>query len=211
MHIPEGFIAPQVYVPAYALLTGLAFYGFRKFKEMLSEKSIPLLALLSAFAFVLSSISIPFPGGTSMHGIGVAPIAILIGPWTAYLCMCLVLLLQAVLLGQGGITTYPINALSMGFVGAFSSYIVYRLLVGRSYCLFLAGFISTLLSALLIAILLGIHPYLFTDSQGRALYFPYPLKLTLPAILLSHIPVAVAEGLLTQAVVSFLRRRGFER
>ncbi|MEJ5338232.1 MAG: energy-coupling factor ABC transporter permease [Aquificaceae bacterium] len=210
MHIPEGFVAPQVYVPAYAVSMGLALYGFRKFKERLSERSIPRLALLSAFAFILSSLSFPLPGGTSVHGVGVAPLALLYGPWTAYLCMCLVLLLQAVLLGHGGITTYPVNALAMGFVGAFSSYAVHRLFAKKSNAPFLAGFFSTLLSALSVALLLGVHPYLFTDPSGRALYFPYPLGITLPAITLSHLPVAVVEGLITQAVVGLLRRRNLE-
>ncbi len=210
MHIPDGFIAPQIFVPAYALVVGLALYGFKRFKEGLNERSIPYLATLSAFAFVLSSLSIPIPGGTSVHGMGFAPLSVLFGPWTAYLCMCLVLLLQALLMGHGGITTYSVNALAMGFVGPFCAYGVYMLLARRRYSLFLSGFLSVMVSAVFMSILLGIHPYLFTDANGRALYFPYPIKITLPFILSLHLPVALVEGLLTQAVVGFVRRRGFE-
>ncbi len=210
MHVPDGFIAPQVFVPAYGLVIGLALYGFKRFKENLNERSIPYLATLSAYAFVLSSLSLPLPGGTSVHGMGFAPLSILFGPWIAYLCMCLVLLLQAVLLGHGGITTYSVNALAIGFVGSFCAYGVYSLLTKRKYATFLSGFISTLASALFMSIVLGIHPYLFTDVDGKALYFPYPLSITILLLLTSHIPVAFVEGLLTQAIVSFVRRRGLE-
>lgn len=102
MHIPDGFLAPQVYIPAYLVDIGLLFYAFKRFKKDLKEKTIPYLASLSAFSFIIMSIAIPLPGGTSVHGLGVASLSLLFGPWTAFLSISLVLFLQATIFGEGG-------------------------------------------------------------------------------------------------------------
>lgn len=212
MHIPDGFVAPQIYLPSYLLAVGFALFSFRRFRKAFEEEKIPYIASLSAFAFIIGSVAVPIPGGTSVHGVGVAPLALLFGPWVAYLCFALVLLLQLLLLGEGGVTTYPLNLLAMGLVGSFSAYWIYKLIPSKAYSPFLSGFLSTLLSALFLSVLLGIHPYLFKDPAGRPLYFPYPLSITLPALFLPHLLVGTAEGILTHMAIKYLRKRiGHER
>ncbi|MCS6958299.1 MAG: energy-coupling factor ABC transporter permease [Aquificaceae bacterium] len=207
MHIPDGFVAPQVYLPAYLLAVGFTLLSFRKLKEAFEEGKVPYIASLSAFAFIVGSVAVPIPGGTSVHGLGVAPIALLFGPWVAYACFSIVLLLQVILLGEGGITTYPINLLAIGLVGGFSAYWFYRIFNRMAFAVFLSGFLSTLLSAIFMSILLGVHPYLFKDPSGKPLYFPYPLSLTIPAFLLPHLLVGFAEGILTHIAVKHLSKR----
>lgn len=53
MHIPDGFVAPQVYVPAYFLDGLLLIYAFRKFKGVMEEHMLPYVASLSLFCFIL--------------------------------------------------------------------------------------------------------------------------------------------------------------
>ncbi|MCS7307124.1 MAG: energy-coupling factor ABC transporter permease [Aquificaceae bacterium] len=207
MHIPDGLVAPHVYLPSYLLAGGIALVSFRNIRSSFVEENIPYLASLSAFSFILSSIAVPLPGGTSVHGMGMAPIAILFGPWVAYICTALVLILQALILGEGGITTYPLNLLSMGLVGSFSAYWVFKLFPHRSYAPFLSGLISVLCSAFVLALLLGMHPYFFKDPSGKPLYFPYPLTITLPALLLPHILAGVSEGILTHIALNLLKNR----
>lgn len=206
MHIPDGFIAPQVYLPAYAVNVGLFLYALKVFRRRMGERTIPYLASLSAFAFVLSSIALPLPGGTSVHGIGVGPMSILFGPWVAFVCLSVVFFLQAFFFGVGGISSFPINGLLIAFLGSFSAYGVYKLAGGGRVALFLSGFLSTLLSALFIALILGMHSYLFRE-HGRPLYFPFGFEIVVPALLLPHLLVGIGEGLLNLLMVGFLKRR----
>jgi cobalt/nickel transport system permease protein len=210
MHIPDGFIAPQVYVPAYFLDGLFLIYAFRRFKKALEERMIPYIASLSLFSFILMSIAVPLPGGTSVHGLGIASLSLLLGPWIAFICVSLILFLEAVIFGEGGITTFPINSIAMGFLGSFSAFYAYTMLkkfLSDKVSLFLAGFFSTLVSAFFMALLLGIHPYIFKDASGKPLYFPYGFSIVMPALLLPHLVVGTGEGLLTYLVVRLLRGR----
>ena len=214
MHIPDGFVAPEVYIPSYAIEVFLVSYSFKKFKKTLEDKTIPYLASLSVFSFILMSIMFPIPGGTSIHGLGVASISILFGPWVSFISISIVLFLQAVLLGEEGITTFPINALSVGFVGsmiAYYSYIFFIKILNEKISLFISGFLSTILSVLLIAIVLGIHPILFVDSSGKPIYFPYGFSFVIPAMIIPHIIVGTIEGLLTNLIVLNLKNKINER
>lgn len=210
MHIPDGFVAPQVYIPAYLLDLGLLIYGFGKFKAILGEKTLPYLASLSVLSFVLMSIALPLPGGTSVHGLGVSGFSLLFGPWVSFLCVSLVLFLQAVIFGGGGITTFPLNSIGIGFLGSFCAFYTYKVIKAYfkdSFALFTAGFISTIISALFIALILGIHPHLFKDASGKPLYFPFGFSVVIPALLLPHIVVGIGEGLLTYLIIKLLKER----
>jgi len=214
MHIPDGFVAPQIYIPAYVLDLLFVLYALRRFKGALQEKVIPYLASLSLFSFVISTLAIPLPGGTSVHGLGVAPISILFGYWVAFLSYSIILFLQAVLLGEGGITTFPINSLCIALIGSLSAFYIHKVLrpMGESISLFVSGFGSILLSALFLAITLGIHPYLFKDESGMPIYFPFDYSITLPALILPHIIVGFGEGLLNVLLVRKLKNRiNYER
>ena len=118
MHIPDGFIAPQVYLPAYGVAAGLWTYGLRRLRAVLREETIPRLAVLTAFCFVVTMVMLPLPGGTSVHATGIALLALLFGVWTAFVAFSIVLLLQALLFGAGGVTALAVNALAMGMVGS---------------------------------------------------------------------------------------------
>ena len=120
MHIPDGYISPKVFVPFYLLFIPLLLKGVRKLRNRLDEEVLPLLSSLTALSFIIMMFNVPVPGGTSGHALGAALIAIVFGPWAGFLSVSLVLLLQAMLFGDGGITTYAVNAVAMGYVASFS-------------------------------------------------------------------------------------------
>jgi len=211
MHIPDGFIAPQMYLPAYGVAAGFWSYALRRLRARLEEELIPRLAVLTAFCFVAMTVMIPLPGGTSAHITGVAILALLFGVWTAFLAVSLVLLLQAFLLGAGGVTSLPVNALAMGLVGASAAWVGYRLM--RSFhegaALVAAGWLSVNVPALLIALALGLQPVIAHAADGQPLFFPFGPSITIPAVMLPHAVIGIGEGVITLLVVRFVRRRGW--
>jgi cobalt/nickel transport system permease protein len=208
MHIPDGFISPQTFLPAYLVTIGLWWVSLNRVKQTLDAETLPLIAVTAALSFVLMMIAVPLPGGTSVHALGVAMITAVFGIWISFLSISLVLLMQALLFGDGGITSLPINVLGIAFMGSFSAYLILRLLRGwhETLALFMAGFFSVMLSALFIATMLGIQPLIAADTQGNPLFFPFGLEITLPAILIPHFFLAIAEGVLTVLAYRFLTK-----
>ena len=209
MHIPDGLISPQTYLPALVLAAPLWWWAGRQFGRRVGDEALPRLAVFTALAFVLSSLMLPLPGGTSGHAIGVGLLALIFGPWVAFLGYTLVLLLQALVMGAGGITSLPVNALAMGFVGAWTAYLLFRLLgpLQAEVAVFVAVATSVLLSALLVALVLGLQPLIAQAPDGSPRFFPFGWSVTLPAVLLPHLFIGLAEAALTVLVWRHARKR----
>lgn len=208
MHIPDGFISPQTYLPAYAAAAGLWAYAARRVRRELDADTLPFLAAYTALSFVLMMVALPLPGGTTAHAAGIGLLAVCFGAWMAFLAVSLVLAMQALLFGDGGITALPINALAMGLVGSLAAVAAWKLLgrLHQATALLLAGWLSIVLPALLVALVLGMQPLVARDASGAPLFFPFGLDIVLPAVVLPHLLVGVAEGVLTVLGYRYLTR-----
>ncbi len=207
MHIPDGYISPSSVAVTYMIATPLFIYGFKKLKESLNEETLPVIGSLSALSFIIMMFNIPIPGGSSGHAVGAAVIAIMFGPWVGFISVSLVLLIQALVFGDGGIMTFATNALSMAFVGSFCGYYVFNLLKRYRYAPFVSGWISIVASSFVVALVLGIQP-VFWSEGGRTLYFPFDLSITIPALVGSHaLFFGVVEGIFTSIVYSYLTKK----
>ena len=87
MHIPDGYLSPQTYIPLYGVSAAFWAVALKKIKKELSHKHIPYLAMAAAFSFLIMMFNIPVPGGTTGHAVGAGIIAILLGPWAAVLAV----------------------------------------------------------------------------------------------------------------------------
>jgi len=204
MHIPDGYLSPATVAVTYTIAIPLWVYGFKRLKNTLNEETMPLIGALSALSFIIMMFNIPIPGGTSGHAVGAALIAILFGPWIGFISVSLVLLIQALIFGDGGISALATNSLGMAFVGSFVGYYIFKLLEDKKFAPFIAGWSGIVVSSLFIAIVLGIQP--FWSEAGKPLYFPFDLATTIPALVGSHmIFFGVVEGILTQIVYSYLK------
>ena len=211
MHIPDGYISPETAIATYAVAVPLWIYGFKKLKEKLNEETLPTLAALSALSFIIMMFNIPIPGGTSAHAVGAVAIAILFGPWVGYVAISLVLLIQAVVFGDGGISAWAVNSLSMGFIGSFVGYYLFEVLKSKTkFAPFIAGYVGIVFSALFVGFILGIQPIFWTQN-GHPLYFPFSLKVAIPAMLGAHLIVGFVEGTLTQIVYKLVGEKNEER
>ena len=129
MHIMEGFL-PQGHAIAWGVVC-LPFlvWGFLSIQTIVANhrKAILLLAMMGAYAFVLSALKMPSVTGSSSHPTGTGLGAVLFGPAPMALLGLLVLLFQAILLAHGGLTTLGANTFSMAIAGPIVSYGVYKL------------------------------------------------------------------------------------
>lgn len=209
MHIPDGFLAPQTYLPAYAVAAGAWAWAARGLRERLDETTVPRLAMLTALAYGLGLVMVPVPGGTSGHMLGVALLALIFGVRLAFLAYSLVLLLQALLFGAGGITTLPINALAMGLIGATAAVATKSLLArfNETAAVAIAAWLSVVLSAIVVALVLGSQPLIAHQPDGTPLFFPFGIEITLPAVLLPHLVIGIGEAALTVPIWRYARSR----
>jgi cobalt/nickel transport system permease protein len=175
----------------------------------MGDEMLPRLAVFTALAFLLSTLMLPLPGGTSGHLVGVGLLALVFGPWIAFLAYTLVLVLQAVVVGAGGITSLPVNALALGFVAAWTTWSGYRLLRGRNEtaAVALATWGGVMVAALLLALVLGLQPMIAHGPDGTPLFFPFGPAVTLPALLVPHAFIAAGEAALTVLVFRHARKR----
>jgi cobalt/nickel transport system permease protein len=121
----------------------------------------------------------------------------------------LVLLLQAVVVGAGGITALPVNALAIGFLGAWTTVALHAALrrLGEGPAIVLAVWFAVMTSALLLALVLGLQPWLAHSADGTPLFFPFGPAVTVPALLVPHALIGAGEAALTLLVFRHARRR----
>ena len=203
MHIPDGFLSPQITIPAYAVSAPLWTWAVRRHFGHSAAESLPVVGSLTAVAFVIQTIMIPVPGGTSTHLVGVTLLAVLYHPLVAFVCESLVLLIQALFFGAGGLTVLGVNALALGLLGPAAAWFAFRLIRGwgDGAAAFAAGYLSLQVSALAVAMVLGLQHVL---APG---YLPVPPAVTLAAMLVPSLTVAgVLEGLYTVFALSLLRK-----
>jgi cobalt/nickel transport system permease protein len=213
MHIPDGYLSPSTCIGLYAAATPFWYVAMKRLRTKLATQAVPLLALLSAFSFVLMMFNLPLPGGTSGHAVGMGIASIVLGPWMSILSVSVALLVQAVFFGDGGITAYGANCFNMAVVGSLVAYGVYKVgsfragvsSVRRVLAAGLAGYSGINVAALLAAIEFGIQPVFFHDVNGIPLYAPYPLSVSIPAMMIGHLTFAgMAEFLVTAALLKYL-------
>lgn len=209
MHIPDGFLSPQTFLPATTLTVGAWIWAAKGLRAQLDETLIPRLSMLTALAYGLGLVMLPLPGGTSGHALGVAILALLFGLRLAFLAYSGVLLLQALLFGAGGLTALSVNALAMGLMGSATALTVFRLLrpMNETLAVLLAAWASVMASGLVVAIVLGIQPLIATKPDGSPLFFPFGIEITLPAVLVPHALIGIGEAALTLLVWRYARMR----
>lgn len=180
----------------------------------MTTRLVPLVSVFAAFSFVVMMFNLPLPGGTTGHAVGMGIATIVLGPWAAMLSVSVALLIQAVFFGDGGITAIGANCFNMGIAGCLVAYAVYRILgrgagIGsarRVVAAGMAGYAGINVSALLAAIEFGIQPMFFRDASGAPLYCPYPLSVSIPAMMVGHLTFAgFAEMVVTAGVVKYLQ------
>src|SRR5580704_10142365 len=215
MHIPDGYLSPSTCAAFYAGSTPFWYVALQRVKRVLHTKLVPLLSLFAAFSFVTMMFNLPLPGGTTGHAVGIGLATVVLGPWASMLAISVALIVQALFFGDGGVTAIGANCFNMAIVGSLVAYAVYRLVAGRApiasfrrvVAAGIAGYVAINVSALFAAIEFGVQPLWFRDATGAPLYCPYPLSVSIPAMMIGHLTIAgMAELIVSAGLVAFLQR-----
>jgi cobalt/nickel transport system permease protein len=215
MHIPDGYLSPLFSLATGAATVPVWALAGKRVQKVLNNRTVPLLAVFSAFSFTIMMFNIPVPGGTTAHGVGGTLIALVLGPWAAVIGVSMALILQALFFGDGGVLAIFANCLNMGIILPFVGYYTYKLIAGRSDSLSprriwaagIGAYVGITASAIAVGIELGLQPLLFTEN-GRPLYSPYDLGAALPAMIISHLfGASLVEGLITALGMAYLQKQ----
>lgn len=129
MHVPDGFLnVPTSIATGMIAAVGVSL-ALRKAREELNERTAPLAGLVAAFVFATQMVNFPVGAGTSGHLLGGALAAALVGPWTGVLVITVVLIVQALLFADGGLTALGTNITLMGLVGVGVAWLVIELVL----------------------------------------------------------------------------------
>ncbi len=197
MHIPDGFLSPEVAGATAVATVAAVGYGLRSARATLDERRVPLLGVTGAFIFAAQMLNFPVAGGTSGHFLGAALAAILLGPWLACLTMAVVLSLQAFVFADGGITALGANILNMGVIGALlvgGLMLASRRLLPKSR--------SILLTITAVGAWLAVMAGATATSLELAISGTVPLGTVLPAMLGVHSLIAIGEAVVTVGAVA---------
>jgi cobalt/nickel transport system permease protein len=215
MHIPDGYLSPSTCASLYLASAPFWYIGLKRVQAVVHTSLVPLLSVFSAFSFIVMMFNLPLPGGTTGHAVGMGIAAIVLGPWAAMLAVSIALVIQAIFFGDGGITSIGANCFNMAVIGSLAAYAVYKALswraglwsIRRVIAAALAGYAGINLSAFCAAVEFGVQPLLFHTQAGVPLYCPYPLSVSIPAMMIGHLTIAgLAELFITGGVVAYLQR-----
>ncbi|MBF2007709.1 MAG: energy-coupling factor ABC transporter permease [Chlorogloeopsis fritschii C42_A2020_084] len=200
MHIPDGFVSVPVAAATGALSVAALGIALGRSRDAFGIRRAPVLGLTTAFIFAAQMINFPVAGGTSGHLLGGTLAAIVLGsPWAGTLCIATVLIIQAVLFADGGITALGANIFNMAVIGVWVGWgltqTLQRLLGGSRGRLPLAAGIAAGVSVVAAAIVAAIQLAL----SGTA-----PVNIVLPAMTGVHILIGIGEGLITGGVLAYL-------
>ncbi|MCI0616117.1 cobalt transporter CbiM [bacterium] len=207
MHIPDGYLSPASAGTLYAAVLPFWFAAGRKVKSVFRNRMLPLMALMSAFCFVIQMLNIPLPGGTTGHAVGASLTALILGVWPSVIAVSIALTIQALFFGDGGITALGANCFNMAVVQVFVTYYLYRILPGkRPVAAAIAAYVGVNAAAMFTAIELGLQPLIAQKADGTPLYAPYSLSVTVPAMLIGHLIAGLAEAAVTAAGIAYVTK-----
>jgi len=185
----------------YIISLAIVAYSWKRyFKD--GDGDVAMLSVMAAAIFAAQMLNWPIPGGTSAHLVGGGLAAVILGPYGGCLAMFLNLVVQCLLMGDGGITALGANAFNMAVVAVFAGYWIYKAALSvlgedkRALAAFLDGWIGITLAATACGVEIGLSPQ-----------FGYPLSVTVPVMAVWHFALGIIEGIVTGAVVWFLARK----
>jgi len=202
MHMADALLSPAVGATMWAATAGTIAYCSRKVKQDLDDRKVPLMGVLAAFIFAAQMINFTIPGtGSSGHMGGGMILAILLGPYAAFLAMASVLTVQALFFADGGLLALGCNIFNMGVCTCFIVYpLIYKQITGKTpndKRIMLGAFLSAV-----VGLQLGAFSVVLETVASGISDLPFGTFVLLMQPI--HLAIGIVEGLVTAAVVIFV-------
>ncbi|WP_440950295.1 cobalt transporter CbiM [Methanosphaerula subterraneus] len=189
MHVPDAFIPINQGVVYWIIALVFVALALRWAKNELTEEKIPLVAVLAAGIFAIQAFNLPVTMGTSGHLLGGALAAILLGsPFAAVFILSMVLIIQGVLFGDGGITTMGANIINMGVIGGFVGFYSFHGLLGVTKNMSISAFVAAWLACFIPSLACALEMFI----AGT-----FPLVPGMVAMGTYHAAIGLIEGVIT--------------
>jgi cobalt/nickel transport system permease protein len=202
VHIPDGILNPYACTAMYVAALLFLIWAWRGAKRTLPRTFIPLIAIISAIVLVVQLVEFPVAGGGSTwHFLGGTVVSMILGPFGALISMTITLIIQALALGDGGVTSFGANVFNMAVIGALSFFIVKTFLSRKfntkrlALSVFIASFISNVCTALAVGVEIGLFP--MVGNLGG-------IAVTVPSMLVWYVPTGIIEGVVASSLVASL-------
>lgn len=207
MHVPDGLMDPVVaLVGTVEFLVVFAAVLLLSSKRI-REQNLPRIAVLCAGIFVAQMLNFPIGGGTTGHLIGAALLAILVGPLMAIVGITVVLIIQALMFGDGGITAFGLNATNMALIAPLTGWAVYTLVkpllagagrAGDSIAVAAAAWSSVFVASAACAAQLAVSYEISDGAYGIV------GSVSIPAMLGYHAVIGAGEAIISVGVVAYV-------
>jgi cobalt/nickel transport system permease protein len=207
MHISEGILPFNWAAFWFLVAAPFVTYGLYKLKKVskidLSFK--PLVGLMAAVVFIISCMPIPVPtAGTCSHPCGTGISGILLGPAISILITSVALLIQALFLAHGGLSTWGADIVSMGVMGSFAGFLTFKALRLMKINMAVSGFMAGLFTDW--ATYLTTSVELASGIRGDSPFMPLFWKILI-AFIPTQLPLGVLEGAMTAGMVVLLYKK----
>ena len=198
MHIPDGFINAPTSLAAGAVAAGGVGVSLRRAAQTLQERQAPLAGLVAAYIFAVQMLNFPVAAGTSGHLLGGVLAAVLVGPWAGCICVAVVLVVQSLVIADGGLTALGLNITNMAVVGVFGGWAIFRLLrrvlpATRTSVVAASGIAAGI--SVVLAASAFVLEYALGGNGGA------PVGTVLAAMVGVHTLIGVGEGIITALTV----------
>lgn len=216
MHIPDGLMDPAVAAIGWAQFAMVVAIALFLSRTRIKDKDLPRIAVLAAGIFVAQMLNFPIGGGTTGHLIGGALFAILAGPVVAVIGMTVILLIQALMFGDGGLTAFGLNAVNMAVIAPLMGWGVYTMLkpllsrgdaptgkaftAGEAFAIGAGAWASVFVAAAACAAQLAVSHEISDGAFGIA------ATVSVPAMLGYHAVIGVGEAIITVGVAAYVLR-----
>ncbi len=204
MHMADALLSPAVGGGMWAAAGATLAFSARKVTAAMDDRKIPLMGVLGAFIFAAQMINFTIPGtGSSGHLGGGMILAVLLGPYAAFLTMASVLTVQAFFFADGGLLALGCNIFNLGVFPAFVAYpLIFKPLAGERTT---AGRLTAAsLVASVAALQLGAFGVVLETVASGISELPFGAFVMLMQPI--HLAIGIVEGLVTAAVISFVWR-----
>jgi len=198
VHLADGILSDPRVLVGLDLVGGGGLVIAARRAGAEAGRDVAWTGLFGAFLLAAQAVNVPLLPGTSAHAIGAGLVTLTLGPARAVVTLGAVLFIQALLLGDGGLTVLGVNLLNLALLPAFAVELAARVFGRQGRGLAVTAVLGTLLGNVAGATALASALVLGAGASA---------KLTFPWLVGAQALAGLAEGVLTAIAVREIERR----